>query len=435
MKRKVMIIAVFITSIFILNVFAISTVSKQYNPHPLSTQLIDEYDMVIIAPDIFSSQIQPLIEHKNDHSVETFLKTTEDIYDEYDGVDKAEQIKYFIKDAIEIWSVDYVLLIGGLNYLPMRESAVHCSVYDFEYVPTDLYYADVYDTNMSFCSWDTNQNGIFGEFTWDWSHNSVEYIDDVNLYPDVGVGRLPCINKREVETVVQKIITYETTTYGQEWFHRLILMGGDTFPTVWEPEGEAVTEYIGQVMSNYSFNQVKLWTSLNTFKPLTINQELSAGAGFVSYSGHGKEYEISTCPPNKERRIHYFSPYLIGLSNGDKLPVIFFDACKTAKLDFEVFGIKLPCFAWMTVKKPSGGAIAAVGATRMAYGGYVGDPMGGGSCRMNANFFEAYEPGITVSQMFTRAQTAYLDDLWKDCLTLEEFNLIGDPSLRIGGYP
>jgi len=29
------------------------------------------------------------------------LKTTESIYEEYSGVDKPEQIKYFIKDALE----------------------------------------------------------------------------------------------------------------------------------------------------------------------------------------------------------------------------------------------------------------------------------------------------------------------------------------------
>jgi hypothetical protein len=53
---------------------------------------------------------------------------------------------------------------------------------------------------------------------------------------------------------------------------------------------------------------------------------------------------------------------------------------------------------------------------------------------MNANFFDAYEPGIILSDMFMKAQHSYLDDLWKDCLTLEQCTLIGDPSLKIGGY-
>ena len=69
--------------------------------------------MVIIAPDMFSGSIQPLITHKNSHGVNTFLKTTEEIYTEYDGSDDAEEIKLFIRDAIETNNIKYVLLFGG----------------------------------------------------------------------------------------------------------------------------------------------------------------------------------------------------------------------------------------------------------------------------------------------------------------------------------
>ena len=53
----------------------------------------DEYDLVIIAPDLFSDDLQPLIDHKNNYGIETVLKTTESIYQEYDGRDQPEQIK------------------------------------------------------------------------------------------------------------------------------------------------------------------------------------------------------------------------------------------------------------------------------------------------------------------------------------------------------
>ena len=56
------------------------------------------HDMVIIAPSEFSADLQELVDHKNSFGVNTILKTTEDIYSEYSGVDKPEQIKYFIKD-------------------------------------------------------------------------------------------------------------------------------------------------------------------------------------------------------------------------------------------------------------------------------------------------------------------------------------------------
>ena len=37
--------------------------------------------------------------------------------------------------------------------------------------------------------------------------------------------------------------------------------------------------------------------------------------------------------------------------------------------------------------------------------------------------------------MLTKAQNSYINNLWKDYFTLEEFVLLGDPSLKIGGYP
>ena len=56
----------------------------------------DEYDMVIIAPERFSNDLQPLIVHKNSYGIQTTLKTTESIYNEYSGRDQPEKIKYFI---------------------------------------------------------------------------------------------------------------------------------------------------------------------------------------------------------------------------------------------------------------------------------------------------------------------------------------------------
>jgi len=53
----------------------------------------DQYDMVIIAPGMFSEELQPLIDHKNSRGVQTVLKTTEDIYSEYAGRDAPEKIK------------------------------------------------------------------------------------------------------------------------------------------------------------------------------------------------------------------------------------------------------------------------------------------------------------------------------------------------------
>jgi len=397
-----------------------------YEESSKSFSSADEYDLVIISPSKFSSNLEPLIEHKNRYGVRTTYKRTQEIYDEYPGRDEPEKIKYFIKDAIDSWNAKYVLLVGDADSLPIRYTMAR--MFDVESLPTDLYYADIYDENNSFCSWDTNDNDVFGEYD-----NHAGMIDKMDLYADINIGRIPCTNNIDLKIVVGKIITYETKTSGQDWFNRAILMGGDTFPINDIYEGEIVLEEVSEQIPE--FEHIKLYTSTGNYNPININREITKGAGFVSYSGHGYEFGFGTSPPHEEDRIEYYTPYSIGMLNNNKLPVIFFDACCTSTLDYNYLGFKLPCIGWYVIKKPVGGAIATIGATMVAFTMVDGNGAHGGAGFLNVHFFKAYEPGITVSQMLVSAQNDYLNEnFWTDYFTLQEFILFGDPSLKIGGY-
>ena len=199
-----------------------------------------EYDLVIISPSIFTEELSSLVDHKNTMGVSTYLKTTEAIYNEYDGVDKPEQIKYFIKDAVETQGVSYVLLVGGMNsmitgvsrddanqgskdwHVPVRYTNLDVGSYDDPGFISDLYYADLYKEEGVFEDWDSNDNGIFSEWT---SFRK----DDLDLNPDVYVGRLACRNENEVTIMVNKIINYEDNGVDDSWFDRIIAVAGDAF--------------------------------------------------------------------------------------------------------------------------------------------------------------------------------------------------------------
>ncbi|UCD14389.1 MAG: peptidase C25 [Thermoplasmatales archaeon] len=218
------------------------------SPFPVNSK----YDLVIIAPSKFADDLQRLVDHKNSLGVNTTLKTTEEIYDNFTGVDKPEQIKYFIKDAIESFGVKYVLLVGGLNsliwakprddanqgskhwYVPVR----YTNLYDDPKYPlndesslhdpgviSDLYYADVYKEGGVFEDWDPNGDGIFAA----WGRPGVENDTGLDLIPDVALGRLACRNRREVKTVVDKIINYEENQCDPTWFKKMTVVSGDGF--------------------------------------------------------------------------------------------------------------------------------------------------------------------------------------------------------------
>jgi len=219
------IISILLAIIVVFGGFVTSVTSKNIMKNISYISIYDNYDMVIISPSMFSSSLQTLIDHKNARNVNTILKTTQDIYNEYPGRDKPEQIKYFIKDAIERWNISYVLLIGGAVQIPGRYTHIY---FDYDYQDewvflSELYYADIYDSNGSFSSWDSNGDNIFGEYKWNGK------TDTLDLYPDVYVGRLACINENELNTCIEKIITYENDeAYKQDWFTNLVVIGGDS---------------------------------------------------------------------------------------------------------------------------------------------------------------------------------------------------------------
>lgn len=411
----------------------------------------DENDLVIIGPEEFADTAQKLVDHKNNHNLRTIYTTLEDIYQNYDGRDHAEQIKYYLFDTFKNQNIKYVLLLGNIDKTPMRRTAI--KVYHDDDILTDLYYADLIDSDGNFSCWDPNNNDKFSEYNW-----QDGLLEEVDLYPDVHVGRIPCKNTKELNTVIKKIIYYETNTASSSWYHKILLIAGNTFPSRDLLEGEIVTQNIADIMQAHGFNPIKIWTSKGNYNPLRINLEITKGAGFISYSGHGYEQGFGTSPPDSEDRIQYYSPYLMGIFNRYRLPVIFFDACSTTKLDFTVEELRIwypkplvrlfsflhnvayemdnyyPTISWELVKKQNGGTIASIGATRVAFTGVnEGGPFWGAGF-LNTHFFKAYEPGDRLGELLTQSQTDYLEIVGPECITLQEFVLIGDPSLKLGGY-
>lgn len=459
------------------------------------SKISDTYDMVVIAPSEFSSHLQPLIEHKNSYGIKTILKTTEDIYADYEGSDKPEQIKYFIKNAIEQWNIQYVMLVGGLNsylfpkqkdnqncgytdwHVPVRYAnlvePISCQFYDPGYV-TDLYYADIYDSNGNFSSWDPNNNGIFAE--WNMRKGMTKDKEIIDLYPDVCVGRLACRNVREVQTVVDKIITYETGTYEQEWFRRIVVAAGDLSndPKGYD-EGVVHSDYI---LENYmaKFTPVKLYSAYayddpqHTPAPKNVIREVSAGCGFFFVAGHGSPQSMECGwpgeTPMEDVRTILSVFHLFMLNNDFRLPIAFLGGCHNAQFNVSLFsgsgnfvddffmGRTVPeCLAWWLVRKEDGGAIASISYTALGYVsfGESGDKDGDGVNDPDFveqrhgflfnSFFKAINDGMeTLGEAWKAALSRYLDTFpawnsWMDVKNTEACVLLGDPSLKIGGYP
>ncbi len=407
------------------------------------TGMSDEYDMVIIAPEMFSDDLQPLIDHKNSIGIQTILETTEDIYSMYDGRDEAEQIKYFIYESAKNHSIQYVLLVGDVEIIPIRKTEVNHiwpsgNIIQVDDVITDLYYADIYDSEGKFSSWDSNNDNIFSDFSlYNFGENpqDIKVVDDVDLYPDIGVGRIPCTTVEELEIVVNKIISYETQV-NDDWFHNIILAAQTN-------QGEMIADLIADMFPD--FTAVKLYESTGNLNAHSINRAINDGAGFFITCAHGRHMAFA----------NYYKSFVNGLYNNNKLPIVMFGGCLNAQLDASLhellkeFGLNktenflqffkidtkklLSCIAWDFLRYADGGSIASVGMTRK---GTISseDPLGEFAGLFASKFFKSYESGIILSEMYNHAITSFIDESWKDYVTLQMFILLGDPSLKIGGY-
>lgn len=226
-----------------------------------------KYEYIIITSEELKDSFQPLAEWKTRKGVPTKIEIVENIYENYSGDDNQEQIKNYIADMkSENNKLEYILLGGSpetkninvyncdseicLNlttenpavvpirncYIANYESGSTCSDITNEAskqlceefansIPTDLYYSALKEDK-----WDSNENGIYGEFedifanTNDCNLILTEYN---NLIPQIYITRLTVKDSTEVDIFINKLLNYEK---GNTLFNKkiLFLAGGET---------------------------------------------------------------------------------------------------------------------------------------------------------------------------------------------------------------
>ncbi|UCB58937.1 MAG: peptidase C25 [Thermoplasmatales archaeon] len=443
---------------------------------PMESQIFpDEYELLIIAPDIFSTPLEPLISHKiNVAKMNTYMMSLEEIYSTYtEGRDKQEQIKLAIKDAIETKGITYVMLVGGLKgqttnwLLPVRYG--ECSS---ETVISDLYYADIYkleDDEIVFEDWDSNGDGEFSK----WGFSKRDKIDGA---PDVYVGRLACRSEKQVNIVVEKIIKYEEQKADDSWFNKMLLIGGDTYADSpgGIPEAEIDTNLSSSYMTGFTFE--RLWTSLGTLTgQVDVEEAFNEGAGFVHMAGHANPASLVTHPlQDDSKTVIIMSMYEFDdpthifpkLNNKDMLPVIVVGGCHNSQFnvglsniirDILIYGINgyffarpfrfyymewVPnCWSWWLTSNPNGGAIATMGNTGLGMGihdyGYLTGLDGWLFPRFFYHYGQMNKLNIGMAQGLAIAD--YVNEFninsdGEDRQMVQQWALLGDPSLLPGGY-
>jgi hypothetical protein len=371
-----------------------------------------------------------------------------------------------------------VLLVGGLkSYIYAKDKDTRSAGWKAWWVPvryvsmpqendegclSDLYYGCLYNATGDFDSWDSNGDGVYANWGWIGAPR-----DTFDMYPEVYVARLPCTTVNEVNVVVNKILTYESTGPDEKpWYKTFIGIGGKTF-NYWagKPDGEYLCDLAAEYMTNVipNLNLVKVYSTnrdVGGFVPdkKGISAAITQGAGFVDFQGHGSPIAWNTIWFDGEYDNHdWVGGILVSdfwrISNGEKQPVVIVGGCHNAMYNISiipgmldkagtsyfVYGWPAPiCFSWGLVVKPRGGAIASTGCTGYGFGGETDNP-NEKSGALEVNFFwQIGNNNVTnLAKAHCQAIAKYINEnsiAQLDAFCITNWALFGDPSLKLGGY-
>lgn len=353
-------------------------------------------DYLIVYNNLFNAQAEQLRAYRQSHDNFRSVKTEiEDIYDIFNyGLENPVAVKNFTKYVYDNWQqprLQYICLFGRGSLDPKKNSAG--SVYYNNLVP-------VYGNPPS--------DGYFANIN----------VGTFFYYDQISIGRLPAYSVAEAQTMVDKIIAYESEPAARWWKDFIYITGGGTlsdqlyhqqrsnneinvFITPYSISGSAHKIYRTDDSSSVTYNYAD-----------SVKNDISRGCVFVNYRGHAgsHDWEVGMQDPNT-------------LTNGNKLPIVVSLTCFTgenSKTELRGFGEKF-------IYLPNKGAIGFIGTTGWSYS-------------TNGNDFGTYlvqtmkdDTSRRVGELMKYAGKQMSRDSLSFSIrhTINCYNLLGDPAVKI----
>jgi len=292
-------------------------------------------DYVIIAPQRFLPVLDSFVVHRrlSGYSVEVY--TVDWFSANFPGDGLPDRIRTGIKWLLENKGARFVLLVGDHEEIPPKMC----------WVPYyDSYYGDSVDTDYYYAcldgSWNTNGDWFYGTT-----------LDNIDLFPDVFVGRLAVRDTVELKAVIAKCIRYDMNPSTRA--HNYIMHVSDVFNA---DDSRDRADFLRQFIpdSVHEIDFVEAEHPTQTAREFLDSLE-TAGPGFLISMCHGNHYVVRI----NSRLNSRLRPY---------------DA--TTVNNFPFFGILIACYynniQVRSIGKdymlnPNGGAIGLLGSVKEDY--------------------------------------------------------------------
>ena len=339
----------------------------------LTSNNTDTVSYLIVTSEELKPAFQQLADWKTLKGIKTAVITTEYIGLNYmPGATKALKIKYALKDYVENYGTEYVLLGGDTNIIPGVYAS--CQVGSVQRsILTDLFYSC-----LGTMAWDTNGNGINGEIA-----------DSIDIDQDVLLSRLPARTLEDAEILVQRTIEYERYPDIETWENKMLMCGvmidtmlvgsdGSLMSDVQRKDDILFEQYLSQEWSGTRYRFFDTGTSHpqdSAYQVTGTHLEdlMGCGFNFIHVDTHGAPgYWVM------ETSDDFNSSHASQVNNGS-YSLIITSACHTNCFNYTT------CLSEALMRNPNSGVIGYWGATNSGW--YSKFDIFGPSDRINHRFY------------------------------------------------
>jgi len=390
-------------------------------------------DLLIVGPASLLPALAPLVERRRAQGLRVAVVDVQDVYDEWSGGNADPRaIQAFVAYAFRSWrrpAPRYLLLAGDASWDDKNPPGTETEAPDAAYqAQHGTAFAHVPATPVS-----GPQGGRARNLVPTWSYPTGDghaagdnFFADVDgdLVPDLAVGRFPVVSASEVAGIVDKIRRWEEAPLGS-WRREA------TFVTTEDPGWQLWADDLAERAAALGFATRKVYAPKTEAgagsgaEPERTDVEAVAAAlgegGFLlHFVGHGGRFVWRTGPPDWQRQRDLFNlDDLERLPETDHPPIVLSMTCYSAPFDHpsaDSIGEKL-------LRLPGRGAIAVLAAawrispTQLLSQIVVGE-------------FLSAKGGDRLGDVLLRAKKRSFN---RDFL--EQYNLLGDPSLPLSPRP
>ena len=373
---------------------------------------IDEnHDLLIITTNSLKDGFEPLKKIHDTEGISTVIKTLSEI-----ECDNPEDIRDYIRDAYINLGIEYVLIGGDVDVVPVKMLWVYgldeeTTPYT-TYMPSDLYYACLDGT------YNYDDDEEWGEPT-DGDNGG-----DVDLFAEIYIGRACVDNADEVNNFVDKTSSYIESN-NDEYLNEFLFAGeklGDFGIATWGGnyldqliDDSTDDGYTTQGIPSDKYNIRTLYDRDGTWSKSELIDLINDGFHVINHDGHAS-YNYNLKMTNAD---------VVDELTNEEYCFIYSHGCNAGGFD------RSDCIAEHLTVKTDSGAFAVIMNAR--YGWFWAYSTDGDSQRFSREFWDAVF-NESILALGKANQDSKEDNLYlieRSCIRwcYYQLNLLGDPTL------